>query len=87
MRQLVFVLAVLAGATVVGSPAQAQNYPWCLQSSAFEGGENCGFVTWDQCMATRLGMGGFCAANPDYRAAAGPVPPHGGQKGYSPRPS
>ena len=25
MRQLVFVLAVLAGATVVGSPTQAQN--------------------------------------------------------------
>jgi len=65
---------VTAGLTTTGfaTRASAQNYPWCLQSSAYEGGENCGFTTHDQCMATRLGIGGFCQINTQYRAGSPP---------------
>ena len=63
-------LAVLTGA---GTPTQAQNYPWCVVSSAYEGGQNCGFSTFDQCMATRLGIGGFCVQNTQYRPAISPT--------------
>ena len=59
--------------TGFASPAYAQNYPWCLQSSAYEGGENCGFTTYDQCMATRLGIGGFCQINTQYQANVAPA--------------
>ena len=52
----------------------AQIYPWCLMSSAFDGGENCGFSTFDQCMASRLGIGGFCQANTLYQGGAAPGP-------------
>ena len=61
---------VLTGA---GTRAEAQNYPWCVVSSAYEGGQNCGFTTFDQCMATRLGIGGFCVQNTQYRPAIGPA--------------
>jgi hypothetical protein len=74
-------VARLAAATILVTaaagfavPAQAQDYPWCLQSSAYEGGENCGFSTYDQCMASRLGIGGFCQANTQYRANGAPAP-------------
>ena len=63
-------LALIAFATLAtqaASPAYANQYRWCvLFSGAQGGGENCGFVTLDQCMATRAGMGGYCVPNPFY---------------------
>jgi Protein of unknown function (DUF3551) len=56
------------------APAQAQDYPWCLISSAYEGGENCGFTTYEQCLASRLGIGGFCQVNTQYRASGASTP-------------
>jgi hypothetical protein len=75
-----FLAAVTAGAAGTAWAAApvpykiAQNYPWCLISSAFEGGENCGFVSFAQCMASRAGVGGFCQTNTQYRAGVGPPP-------------
>ena len=69
-----FLLLALIGAiTVLGTPAQAQNYPWCAQYSgrALGGAMNCGFVSFAQCMATVSGIGGFCVQNITYR----PPPP------------
>ncbi len=65
------VLATLVvGAMVGGSaPARAEvNYPWCLIMGARDGSWNCGFVSWDQCMRTRVGMD-MCVQNPRYSAA------------------
>src|SRR5215216_2172980 len=43
------------------SGAGAQNYAWCAQYNMRGGGErNCGFVSWQQCMATVSGVGGYC---------------------------
>jgi len=54
--------------------AGAQNYPWCAQLSVRGGARNCGFVTWEQCMATVRGIGGFCEQNFMYRPPAGDQP-------------
>lgn len=59
--------AVLAA--VAGTPltATAQNFPWC--SLFHDGaGTNCGFSSYEQCMATARGSGGFCVANNLYVA-------------------
>ena len=67
-------LAVLATMLVAGSSPAAATviYPWCLEYGGKMGGaENCGFVTFAQCEATRLGNGGFCKPNPWYS----PYPP------------
>jgi Protein of unknown function (DUF3551) len=64
--------------TGVAAPAQAQNYPWCAYYGAGEdgGGTNCGFVSFEQCMATLSGMGGFCNRNTQYQPPAGPSDQH-----------
>ena len=70
---------VAASLAFTAPPAQAQNYPWCAQYMGGDtgGGTNCGFVSFEQCMATVRGMGGFCMANNTYVPPAGPHPPAG----------
>jgi hypothetical protein len=71
MKLLLSTLALLTTASL-GSPAWAQNYPWCAQYGTGMGGTNCGFVTFAQCMATVQGIGGFCVVNTQYQPPAGP---------------
>jgi hypothetical protein len=76
MKALLILTGILTATAGLTSRAEAQNYPWCLQSPAYEGGENCGFVSFAQCQETRLGMGGFCQRNTQYMtptATAAPV--------------
>jgi len=41
-------------------------YPWCAHYLSPHGVQNCGFVTWEQCLAAIGGNGGTCEANPFY---------------------
>jgi Protein of unknown function (DUF3551) len=68
-------LGVLVSVAANATPAKAQNYPWCAQyGGGFGGASNCGFVSYDQCMQTLSGMGGFCVANNTYAPPPGPTP-------------
>jgi hypothetical protein len=64
----------LVAALGAAAPAQAQNYPWCAYYAMGDdgGGTNCGFVSFEQCMTTLSGMGGFCVLNNQYHPPAGP---------------
>jgi hypothetical protein len=61
-------------APLAGS-ATAEHYPWC-SNFADGAGVNCGFTSYEQCMATSRGTGGYCTKN-DYdnepAAPAGPT--------------
>jgi len=46
--------------------AQAQNYPWCAYYGDGNEAINCGFTTYEQCMADVSGIGGFCQQNNTY---------------------
>jgi Protein of unknown function (DUF3551) len=49
------------------------NYPWCARyGNGTGGGMNCGFTTFEQCLATVHGIGGFCEKNDWYRPPPGP---------------
>lgn len=62
---LVALAALAAGAST--SPAGAEEYPWCAYYAGRNGGAtNCGFVSYEQCMATLSGIGGNCQPNPRY---------------------
>jgi hypothetical protein len=76
MKLLLSALAVIAASVALGTPAQAQNYPWCAEYSGggLGGGTNCGFVNFAQCMATVSGIGGFCSVNTQYTPPPGPRP-------------
>ena len=61
-------IAALAG---FARPAAAIEYPWCAQYSGdSDGGRNSGFVSFEQCMETVRGIGGFCERNLFYPGPA-----------------
>ncbi len=73
MKASLFAIAFVAANAAFGTPAQAQNYPWCALYDSGNNGMNCGFATYQQCMADVSGIGGFCERNNTYvppRAAA-----------------
>jgi hypothetical protein len=73
VRTIAIALAAAAG-FAAALPAHAIEYPWCAQyGSGFhaDGGRNCGFVSYGQCLATVSGIGGFCERNSFYK---GPPP-------------
>ena len=66
MTRSLFLLAILFGAAAGAAPAQAQqsrqkyqDYPWCA-IYAKDGDTHCFFTSYQQCMATVSGIGGFC---------------------------
>jgi Protein of unknown function (DUF3551) len=73
MQRFLPILALSVLAVLTGSaPSRADiTYPWCAQYGGDRGGRNCGFWTYEQCMAALMGNGGYCIANAMYR---GPVP-------------
>jgi hypothetical protein len=63
-------LSAIAAVAAWTSPASASEYPWCAYYTGRDGGAtNCGFVTYQQCMATISGIGGNCQPNPRYSDA------------------
>jgi len=74
MKTILSAIAILAAMSVLSTAVQAQNYPWCAQYSgrALGGAMNCGFVSFQQCLATVSGIGGFCVRNTLYQPPPGP---------------
>jgi hypothetical protein len=68
MRHLPLALGVLIGVAGLAGRAEAQNYPWCAILTVGDAAYNCGFVSYDQCMATVRGIGGMCMVNNTYNA-------------------
>jgi hypothetical protein len=86
-------LMALAGlATLLAVPVMTPStsnaeviYPWCAHYGR-DSGTNCGFVTFQQCLATVSGIGGFCAENPFYQGAvAGERARRRDRRGQQPR--
>ncbi len=87
MRLLLLLLAGLALgfplAAGPATPAGAVEYPWCA-NFADGAGSNCGFTTYEQCMLTARGTGGYCAENTMYTPPAAASRPR--QASRKPRP-
>ena len=82
MRGILCVTAVASlGVLASAAPGRADiTYPWCAQyGSGFDGGgRNCGFWTYQQCMAAIWGNGGYCEPNAMFRGRVpGQIPPPG----------
>jgi hypothetical protein len=70
MKAFLFMSAFL-GIAEISTHADAQNYPWC---GYYKEDVNCGFTTYEQCMATVRGSGGYCARNTQFVPPPGPRP-------------
>ena len=63
MRTLTILALITAALSFGTGDAKAERYwPWCAYYNAYT--YNCGFATFQQCLATISGVGGFCRANP-----------------------
>jgi len=77
MRLLLLMLGVCVGILCIENPAEAQNYPWCARINFGDEAVNCGFESFEQCMASLSGGGasGYCIKNNTYQ----PPPPESPQ--------
>jgi hypothetical protein len=68
--------AIIATAFVLlsvfaSTEARAIEYPWCARFGGdMEGASNCGFTSFEQCLAYLRGIGGFCEPNLFYTGPA-----------------
>jgi tetratricopeptide (TPR) repeat protein len=62
MRILARCSLIIAATFALATPAAAKEPGWCAEYR--NGGNNCGFYTHEQCMASVSGIGGFCNRNP-----------------------
>ena len=65
MRVLLLALAAAGAAfTLPSSPAQAREYPFCIQSRDTAGHGDCSYATYEDCRAAVSGRRGGCYINP-----------------------
>ena len=65
-------IGVFAAVVCFEKSAAAQNYSWCAYYDlGSSGATNCGFSTFQQCLAAVSGVGGSCGANPQYQGSPG----------------
>src|SRR4051812_17462069 len=57
--RLMYIFVMMLTLSLLGDTAHAE---WC--AAYRNGGNNCGFQTFQQCMAAVSGVGGFCNASP-----------------------
>jgi len=68
-------ITAITFAAILLSSVEGGAAPWCAEYSGggngAGGGSNCGFYSFEQCLATVRGIGGFCSRNPFELGSAG----------------
>jgi hypothetical protein len=73
MFSLTFASAALIGLTELASAQSPYSYPWCSrQVFGLTSTTSCYFTSYQQCMTTISGIGGYCYQSPYYHARSGP---------------
>jgi Protein of unknown function (DUF3551) len=72
MRLFLFIAGISVFSVLIEKPVEARDYPWCAQYGPTT--RNCGFMTFQQCLATISGIGGSCVPNYMYQPPSGPHP-------------
>jgi hypothetical protein len=72
MRGILFLAGVLAAFAMSGPDRAAAEvvYPWCAHHVDTGGSTNCGFVSFEQCLASEANRA-VCINNPRYQPPAG----------------
>jgi hypothetical protein len=66
---LVLLSTALMGPAELASAQSPYSYPWCSRQTTKEGGTtSCYFTSYQQCMTTISGIGGWCYQSPYYHA-------------------
>jgi hypothetical protein len=61
------IVGALLGEIQAPSAQSPTNYPWCARGVKMDGGStSCYFTSYQQCMTTQSGIGGYCFQSPYY---------------------
>ena len=66
---LFLVAAALLGEIQAASAQSPYSYPWCSRYFKRGGATACYYTSYEQCMTTVSGIGGYCYQSPYYHAA------------------
>ncbi len=66
IARMIFAVPALATAMLIQphSASAAPYWPWCSQYFSRGTSHACAFSSWEQCMDTVRGIGGYCYNNP-----------------------
>jgi Protein of unknown function (DUF3551) len=86
MRLPILPIALIATTFANTMPAAAQSptsYPWCARPAKTEsgGGMSCYFTSYQQCMTTLSGLGGYCFESPYYHGPSAKARPRASRRG------
>jgi hypothetical protein len=74
MKTSLAVLSLVLATVALAPVAHAQNYPWCARYGTPYDDSSCGFTSYEQCMASVSGIGGFCERNDTYKPPLAATP-------------
>jgi hypothetical protein len=66
---LFLIAAALLGEVDAASAQSPYSYPWCARYYKEGSPTSCYFTSYQQCMTTLSGIGGYCYESPYYHAA------------------
>jgi hypothetical protein len=69
--------AALLGSIPASHAQSAYSYPWCARYPRDIGGYACYYTSFEQCMTTMRGIGGYCIRSPFYRGPDQRKKPYG----------
>jgi len=61
--RIVTIIGALAASTLLGGWAFDRQGPYCVFDRNYT---NCGYSSWEACVAAASGAGGYCRENPQY---------------------
>jgi hypothetical protein len=69
---LLGLMAIVTVSAIDMTPAEAQNYPFCIKGRDYASGVgDCSFTSYQQCQASASGRIAYCDVNPYYESYAG----------------
>jgi hypothetical protein len=67
VRRAFQALMLCSTVSLIGAPAAARDYPFCIRGCDFGAGD-CSFSSYQQCQATASGRDAYCVENPRFSA-------------------
>ena len=83
MRLPILSIVLIAANTVPAAAQSPTSYPWCARTAKMDSnsGTSCYFTSYQQCMTTLSGLGGYCFESPYYHGPSAKARPRTSRRG------
>jgi hypothetical protein len=83
MRLPILFIVLIAANTAPAAAQSPTSYPWCARPAKMDSSSSmsCYFTSYQQCMTTLSGLGGFCVESPYYHGPSAKARPRTSRRG------